>query len=295
MEKLIETIVEAIQEKKGKNIVSLDLSGFDGAICSHFVVCNADSTTQVAGIAAGIEEILIITSSGKEAIQHHFNPAFELEARLTATGKEALRDELRAINNLAEIHYLHQQELNGLGDAVRLARSFAAGEGFAVLLGDTVLHSDSRPVTGQLIEAALELDAPVTALETVPWERVSRYGVIAGKSEDGRLYRVDSFVEKPSREEAPSNLVVASRYVFTSEIFDMLDRTPRGKGNEIQLTDAMRMLLEKRPMYGLRIDGRRYDIGNKLGFLTATVEFGLRRPEFSAAFAAYLKEVVKNL
>lgn len=136
-------------------------------------------------VAAGIEEILIITSSGKEAIQHHFNPAFELEARLTATGKEALRDELRAINNLAEIHYLHQQELNGLGDAVRLARSFAAGEGFAVLLGDTVLHSDSRPVTGQLIEAALELDAPVTALETVPWERVSRYGVIAGKARMG--------------------------------------------------------------------------------------------------------------
>ena len=217
--------------------------------------------------AAGIDQILIITSNGKNAIQDHFNRAFELESRLEATKKQELLEELRSISRLADIHYIHQQELNGLGDAVRCAKSFVGNEPFAVLLGDTVLDSATETtVTGQLVAAFETFESPV-----------------------------NGWVEKPAPEEAPSNLVIASRYIFTPDIMAALERTPRGKGNEIQLTDAMRLLLSRRAMYGRVIAGKRYDLGNKLGFLTGTVEFGLRRPEFREAFAAYLKEVVKNL
>ena len=246
--------------------------------------------------AAGIDQILIITSNGKNAIQDHFNRAFELESRLEATKKQELLEELRSISRLADIHYIHQQELNGLGDAVRCAKSFVGNDPFAVLLGDTVLDSATEtPVTGQLVAAFETFESPVTALETVPMERVSRYGVVDGECIGEGLYKVNGWVEKPAPEEAPSNLVIASRYIFTPDIMAALERTPRGKGNEIQLTDAMRLLLSRRAMYGRVIAGKRYDLGNKLGFLTGTVEFGLRRPEFREAFAAYLKEVVKNL
>ncbi len=246
--------------------------------------------------AAGIDQILIVTSNGKGAIQDHFNRTFELEQRLEATGKHELLEEVRSISRIADIHYVYQQELNGLGDAVRCAKAFVGDEPFAVLLGDTVLDSATEtPVIGQLVEAWERFDAPVTALETVPMERVSRYGVVDGEFIEDGLCKVNGWVEKPAPEEAPSNLVIASRYVFTPDIFEALARTPRGKGNEIQLTDAMRLLLDRRPMYGRVIAGKRYDLGSKLGFLTGTVEFGLRRPEFREAFAAYLKETANRL
>lgn len=246
--------------------------------------------------AAGIDQILIVTSNGKGAIQDHFNRTFELEQRLEATGKHELLEAVRSISRIADIHYVYQQELNGLGDAVRCAKAFVGDEAFAVLLGDTVLDSATEtPVIGQLAEAWERLDAPVTALEAVPMERVSRYGVVDGQFIEDGLCKVNGWVEKPSPEEAPSNLAIASRYVFTPDIFEALERTPRGKGNEIQLTDAMRLLLERRPMYGRVIAGKRYDLGSKLGFLTGTVEFGLRRPEFREAFAAYLKETANRL
>lgn len=247
--------------------------------------------------ASGIEEILIVTSSGKNAIQEHFNPAEALEARLEATGKLELLEQLRAIDSLAEIHYIYQQQLNGLGDAVLRAHSFVGDEPFAVLLADTVLDSHiDRPVTGQLIDVFEEYESPVTALEEVPLERVSSYGIIDGEeiAGSGGTFRVRDFVEKPAPEEAPGNLAVASRYLFTPEIFAALRRTPRGKGNEIQLTDAMRLLVGERPMYARRIAGARYDLGSKLGFLRATVEFGLRRPEFHEPFAAFLREITGN-
>lgn len=246
--------------------------------------------------ASGIDRILIVTSNGKGAIQDHFNRTFELEQRLEATAKNELLEEMRAISRIADIHYVCQQELNGLGDAVRCAKSFIGDEPFAVLLGDTVLDSATEtPVTGQLVEAFERFESPVTALEAVPMERVSRYGVVDGEFLEDGLCKVNGWVEKPAPEEAPSNLAVASRYVFTPDIFAALERTPRGKGNEIQLTDAMRLLLSRRPMYGRVIAGKRYDLGSKLGFLTGTVEFGLRRPEFREAFTAYLKEVAKHL
>ncbi|WP_294506570.1 UTP--glucose-1-phosphate uridylyltransferase GalU [uncultured Victivallis sp.] len=247
-------------------------------------------------VAAGIDRILIVTSSGKNAIQEHFNRSGDLERRLEETGKTALLAELRAISGLADIHYIYQQELNGLGDAVLCAKSFVGDDPFAVLLGDTVLDSSTEvTVTGQLVAAFGEVDSPVTALEPVPMERVSRYGVMDGIEVGEGLYKVRDWVEKPAPEEAPGNLAIASRYVFTPDIFDFLGRTPRGKGNEIQLTDAMRLMLAERPMYGLRIAGKRYDLGSKLGFLTGTVEFGLRRPEFREAFAAFLKEITREL
>lgn len=247
--------------------------------------------------ASGIEEILIVTSSGKNAIQEHFNPAHALEARLEATDKTAILEELRAIDSLADIHYIYQQQLNGLGDAVLRAQSFVGDEPFAVLLADTVLDSHTgRPVIGQLIDAFEEYGGPVTALEEVPLERISRYGVIDGEEiGDSGIYCVRDFVEKPAPEEAPSRLAIASRYLFTPEIFDELRHTARGKGNEIQLTDAMRQLVRKRPMFGRRIAGARYDLGSKTGFLRATVEFGLRRPEFRESFAAFLREIAGQL
>ncbi len=243
--------------------------------------------------AAGITEILIVISSGKTAIQDHFHPAAELEARLKASGKEELLAELAAIDALANIHYVYQHELNGLGDAVARARTFVGHEPFALLLGDTVLTGDP-PVIGQLVEAHERTGAAVVALEEVPREKVNRYGIADAVSRDGRLYEVRALVEKPDPATAPGNLAIASRYVFTPEIFAELDRTGRGRGGEIQLTDAMKLLLTHQPLYGLRFEGRRHDIGNKLEFLKSTVEFGLRRPEFHDAFAAFLRDIIRN-
>jgi UTP--glucose-1-phosphate uridylyltransferase len=241
--------------------------------------------------AAGITDILIVISSGKMAIQEHFNPDAGLEARLAATGKTELLEELRRINKLANLHYVYQQELNGLGDAVLYAKSFIGSEPFAVLLGDTVLSSDRKPVIAQLLAAYEQTKSSVIALEEVPMEKTSRYGVIGGESSDGVLYKVNALVEKPAPENAPSNLAVASRYVFTPEIFDYLVTTPRGKGNEIQLTDAMLSMLKNHAMYGCKFAGKRHDIGNKLDFIKSTVEFALKRPEFRDDILDYLRSI----
>jgi len=241
--------------------------------------------------AAGITDILVVVSTGKMAIQDHFNPDAGLEARLEANGKSELLEELRKINKLANLHYVYQQELKGLGDAVLCAKNFVANEPFAILLGDTVLTSDDKPVISQLLAAHEQTNSSIVALEEVPWEKTSRYGVIDGKSDDETLYKVDAFVEKPAPEDAPSNLVIASRYVFNPEIFDYLAKTPRGKGNEIQLTDAMRLMLEDQAMYGYKFKGKRHDIGNKLDFIKSTIEFALKRPEFRDDILKYIKNL----
>ena len=241
--------------------------------------------------AAGISDILIIVSTGKMAIQDHFNPDAGLETRLEANGKDELLEELRSINKLANIHYVYQQELKGLGDAVLCAKNFVGNEPFAILLGDTVLSSEDKPVISQLLAAHEQTNSSIVALEEVPWEKTARYGVIDGKSNDKTLYKVDAFVEKPAPEDAPSNLVIASRYVFNPEIFDYLAKTPRGKGNEIQLTDAMRLMLENQSMYGYKFKGKRHDIGNKLDFIKSTIEFALKRPEFKNDLLKYLNKI----
>lgn len=247
--------------------------------------------------AAGLTDILIIVSAGKEAIQHHFSPDRDLNERLAATGKEAMLGALRKMERLADIHYIYQHELNGLGDAVNRARSFTGGEPFAVLLGDTVLAREdgSMPVTADLVSLYEETGASAVALEEVPVGKLSRYGVIGGREVRPGVYEVKSLIEKPRPEEAPSRLAIASRYLFTADIFSALAVTPRGKGNEIQLTDAMKLMLNTAPLFGRQIGAARYDLGNPLGFLKGSLEFALRRPELKQELAAYLKQLVEKL
>ncbi len=230
-------------------------------------------------VESGVDDILIIISAGKESICQHFNPQFELEQRLESSGKKQLLDEIRSIGKGARIQYVYQQELDGLGGALRYAKNFAAGEPVAVLLGDNVTAGD-QPVLSELLAVFREKQASVVAVEEVPHEKVHKYGVIDGVSADNYIYELRDLVEKPDPASAPSNLVVASRYVFTPEIFEELDRTPRGKNNEIQVTDAMRSLLKRQSMYAVKIKGRRFDAGDKLSFLLTTLEFALKRPEY---------------
>ncbi len=244
--------------------------------------------------ASGITDILMIIGKGKRSIEEHFDRNFELEQELADHAKE---DELRAIrriSNLANIHFIWQKELNGLGDAVSYARNHVGNEPFVVLLGDTIIDA-ATPVTRQLLDVFAEYGEAVVALEAVARQKVGRYGVIAGSPVRDQLYRLSDLVEKPDPEQAPSNLVIAGRYLFTAEIFDCIAGTPAGKNGEIQLTDAMRRLLAVRPMYGLHVQGTRYDIGNKLDFLKTNIEFGLKRPDMAEELREYIKEIAAKL
>ena len=239
-------------------------------------------------VLSGADDILIIISAGKESICQHFNPQFELEQRLENSGKTRLLAELREIGKGARIQYVYQQKLDGLGGALRYAKSFAAGEPVAVLLGDNITSGD-RPVLSELLDVFREKQASVAAVEEVPRENVHKYGVIDGTTDDGYVYRLRDLVEKPDPAEAPGNLAIASRYVFTPEIFEELDRTSRGKNNEIQLTDAMRSLLKRQEMYAVKIKGRRHDAGDKLSFLLTTLEFALKRPEYRDSLLKFFR------
>jgi UTP--glucose-1-phosphate uridylyltransferase len=195
---------------------------------------------------------------------------------------------------MANIHFVWQKELRGLGDAVLHAREHVGQEPFAVLLGDTIIESKT-PVTRQLIEVYNRYQEPVVALEEVEMSRVSRYGVINGKPINGGQYLISDFVEKPAPSKAPSNLAIAGRYVFTAEVFEHLRHTKPGKNGEIQLTDAMRLMAAKRAMYGLRFDGRRHDIGNKVDFIKTNILFGLQREDMRKDLAAFVKAVAREL
>ena len=247
--------------------------------------------------AAGISDILVITSSGKEAMQNHFQPDAELESRLAATGKTALLAELKKIQNLANLTFVEQKVLNGLGGALLLAEEFAAGEPFAVLLGDTVVKSNTMlPAVDQLVNCFEQYDLPVTGLERVPKNRISNYGVVSGSMLKDNVMQITGLVEKPLPEEAPSDLAIASRYILTPEIFDYLKKSPpHGAAGEIYLTDALMMQCASGGLCGCIADARRYDIGHKLEFLKASVECGLRHEEFGAAFRKFLNELPPEL
>ena len=245
-------------------------------------------------VASGITDIVMVIGRGKRAIEEHFDRSLELEAELERKGRTAELEAIRAISTLADIHFVWQKEMNGLGDAVYCARHHVGDEPFAVLLGDTILDS-ATPVTGQLMEVYERHEGPVVALEQVSWDRVSRYGVIDGTEIEPGVMKVKNFIEKPSREDAPSNLVIASRYVFTPEIFDCLAHTKRGKNNEIQLTDAMHTLLGTQAMYGFKFDGNRYDAGDKLGYLKTNIAFALKRDDLREAVTAHIKELAAEL
>ena len=254
----------------------------------HYVVEEA--------VASGITDILMVIGKSKRSIEEYFDRNFELEAELEEKHKHELLEEVRKISSLANIYFVWQKEMKGLGDAVAYARSHIGNEPFALLLGDTILHSDSaRPVTRQLIDVYNDKNASVVSLEEVPAEKVSRYGIMSGKQEADRLYRVNDFIEKPAQGTEPSRLAFAGRYVFTPEIFDYLVETKPGKNNEIQLTDAMRQMVQERPMYGWQIDGRRYDIGNRLDYIKTNIEFALKRDDLREKLSEYIKETAKGL
>jgi len=244
-------------------------------------------------VDSGITDIVMVIGKSKRAIEEHFDRNFELEQELAEKGKNELLERIRHISDMADIHFVWQKQLNGLGDAVACARHHIGNEPFAVLLGDTILESYSDiPVTRQLIEVHARHEGSVVALEEVPESKVSRYGILDGTAIDADVYKVRDFVEKPDPADAPSNLAFAGRYVFTPEIFDYLLQTGRGKHNEIQLTDAMRAMVHHRPMFGVRIEGRRHDIGNTLDFIKTNIHYALKHPELKDPLLAYLRTIL---
>ena len=242
-------------------------------------------------VDSGIEDILIISGKGKRAIEDHFDRNFELEDQLSSKEDEAMYHEVRRLSEMANIHFIRQKELNGLGDAIYYARHHTGSEPFALLLGDTILDS-VIPATQQLIDIYEQFRGTVLGVETVPKEKVSRYGILGGKMISERVMEVHQFVEKPTLAEAPSNLAICGRYVLTPAIFAAIEKTARGKNNEIQLTDAIRLLNERESVHSYTIEGKRFDIGNKLDYIKTTVEYALKRKEFRDDILPYLKEIV---
>jgi UTP--glucose-1-phosphate uridylyltransferase len=246
-------------------------------------------------ISSGITDILMIIGKGKRAIEEHFDRSFELEDMLLEKNKLKELEEIRKITSMANIHFVWQKEMNGLGDAIRYARYHVGNEPFAVLLGDTLIDGIGKPITLQLMEVFEKYKSSVVALEEVELMNVSRYGIINGSELEDNVIVANDFIEKPSPKETPSRLAIASRYIFTPEIFDFLDKTKPGINNEIQLTDAMRAMVKKHTMYGLKFEGRRYDIGNKLDFIKTNIEFGLKHKEIGEELKAYLKHLIDSL
>ena len=246
-------------------------------------------------VASGITDILMIIGKGKRAIEEHFDRSPILEESLLKKHDLKTLDKIRSISNMANIHFVWQKEMNGLGDAILHARYHVNNEPFVILLGDTLVKSDDGPVTKQLIEVYEKYKSSVIALEEVKPEMVHRYGIIDGKPVSDNVYMASDWIETPDPEEATSNLAIAGRYIFTPEIFKLFENTNPGKNNEIQLTDAMRELVKKQDMYGLKFNGKRYDIGNKMGFLKTNIEFALEDPEIGEALKSWLKKFASDL
>ena len=238
-------------------------------------------------IASGIEEILIITGRNKKCIEDHFDKSIELEMELEKAGKSDLLELVRDISDMVDIHYIRQKEPKGLGHAIHCAKTFVGNEPFAVLLGDDVVHSEV-PCLKQLIDCFDEYKTTILGVQTVPEENVSKYGIVDGIHIEDRVYKVKDLVEKPSVEDAPSNIAILGRYIITPQIFEILENTAPGKGGEIQLTDALKTLISQEAMYAYNFEGKRYDVGDKLGFLQATIEYALRKPELKDQFIEYL-------
>jgi UTP--glucose-1-phosphate uridylyltransferase len=241
-------------------------------------------------VAAGIEQVIIVTSSQKRAIEDHFDLSYELEHLLEAKGDIEMLRRVRHISDLAQISYVRQKEQLGLGHAVLMAKDIVGHEPFAVILSDDVVVGE-RPCIGQLMHAYQGTHSSVVAVMEVPPEETSRYGVIdpePSEGDDPRLYRVKGLVEKPAAGTAPSNLAIIGRYVLTPKIFEKLEQTPRGAGGEIQLTDAIQALMIEQQVYGYAFEGTRYDAGTTMGWLKASVELALQRPEIGAEFRRYL-------
>ena len=246
-------------------------------------------------IHSGIQNIIIVTGRGKSAIEDHFDVSFELEHTLEAKGKKELLAIVRNVSDMINVAYVRQKEALGLGHAVLRARELVGNEPFAVILSDDVIDAEV-PCLRQLLDVYEFYGTPVVALMEVPKDQISQYGVVdaepvAHNGGRDRLYRIRNMVEKPKASEAPSNLAIIGRYVLTPEIFDSIEGIEPGSGGEIQLTDALKHLLRSRPIYGFKFEGKRYDAGDKLGFLKATVEFALQRFDLGSEFRTYLQSL----
>ena len=249
-------------------------------------------------LESGIEEILIISGHAKRAIEDHFDSAPVLERELEEKGKDDLLAIVRETADI-NVHYIRQKKMRGLGDAILCAKSFMAGEPFAVLLGDDVVYADAtkgqQPALRQLIDIYDAYGGSVLGCQQVVPEKVSSYGIVAGKEIAGsKLLKVSDMIEKPELSEAPSNIAVLGRYIISPTIFELLEHTAPGKGGEVQLTDALKQLALVEPVWAYCFEGKRYDVGDKLGFLKATVEFALRRPDLGGPFRSYLEELMKE-
>ncbi len=251
-------------------------------------------------VASGIEDVLIITGRNKRAIEDHFDVSFELEETLRRKHQDELLQLVHHISELADMHYIRQKEPLGLGHAVYCARKFIGDEPFAVMLGDDLVYSDV-PVLKQMVDVYEEYGGTIVGVQQVPLEATHRYGICdvepaASGSEGARVYRIRELIEKPKPEHAPpSRLAIMGRYIVEPQVFEILERTAPGAGSEIQLTDALRELARTRDMYAYVFEGRRYDVGDKLGFLEATVEYALRNKELACSFGRYLRSIVSSM
>lgn len=244
-------------------------------------------------LASGITEILIVTSSTKRAIEDHFDRSPELEANLAEHNKDELLQLVQKIADI-DIHFIRQKEAKGLGHAILCAKAFVGSEPFAVLLGDDVVYNDDYPCLKQLIDVYDMAGGSVLGCQTVPQEKVPAYGIVDSvRTDKERIFRVKDMVEKPAVNEAPSRLAVLGRYIITPEIFTILENTAPGRGGEIQLTDALKVLAQRQAMYAYDFVGSRYDVGDKQGYLEAMVEYAMRRENLRDKFLAYLQGIVK--
>jgi len=244
--------------------------------------------------AAGIEDILIISGRNKRAIEDHFDKSYELEEELHRKGKQELLSVVESISNIANIHYIRQKEAKGLGHAIYCAKSFIGDEPFAVLLGDDIVDS-KKPCIKQLMDIYDEYQTTILGVQKVPLQDVCKYGIIAGSQIDERVYKVKGLVEKPETEQAPSNIAILGRYIISPRIFEFLEVTKPGKNGEIWLTDALEQLMEREAMYAYDFEGDRYDVGDRIGFLKATVEFALKREDLRDDFTAFLKNRIQQI
>ncbi len=244
-------------------------------------------------VDSGIEEILIISGRNKRSIEDHFDKSFELERELLDQGKEDLLKEIEKISNLANVYYIRQKEPKGLGHAIGCAETFVQNEPFAVLLGDDIVDSKT-PCLKQLVDCHRQYKTSIIGVQEVPKEDVSKYGIVEGKFIEDNVYKINNLIEKPKLEEAPSNIAILGRYIINPGIFEALRNTKPGKNGEIQLTDALKILMDQEAMYAYCFEGRRYDVGDKLGFLIATVDFALKRDDLRDGFTDYLKNILRK-
>jgi len=245
-------------------------------------------------IASGIEQILIVTGKSKRAIEDHFDRSKELEWELESKHKQELLEIVKSVSEMVDIHYIRQKDPKGLGHAIHCAKAFVGNEPFAVLLGDDIVYNPEEPCLKQMMACYETYQSTVLGVQSVSLEEVSKYGIVKGRQLSSDVYAVEDLIEKPSQEEAPSTVAILGRYIINPEIFEILENTPPGKGDEIQLTDALKVLAGREKMIAYCFKGKRYDVGNKLGFLEATVETALRRDDLRAPFLAYLKEIVRR-